>query len=199
MSSPDRIALPAPDAKGSVTLEDALARRRSVRSFTQEKLTTAQVGQLLWAAQGVTREDGKRTAPSAGATFPLETLAITTDGVFRYGPADHSLELVRSGDSRRELAGVAGEQWCVESAALIVALVGARARIEPRYRDRADDYTWLEAGHAAQNVLLEAVALGLGAVPVGWFTASAVDEILRLEPGERTLYLVPVGIPAEGA
>jgi SagB-type dehydrogenase family enzyme len=199
MSSPDRITLPAPDTTGIVTLEDALAHRRSIRSFTEEKLTTVQAGQLLWAAQGVTRDDGKRTAPSAGATLPLETLAVTADGVYRYRPSGHALDLVRSGDLRRELAGAAGGQWCVESAALIVAVAAVRARIEPRYRDRADDYTWLEAGHAAQNVLLEAVALGLGAVPVGWFTASAVDEILRLEPGERTLYLVPVGHPAEGA
>jgi len=194
-SSP--VALPSPSVVGSASLEETLARRRSVRSFSPRPLGAAGVGQLLWAAQGMTDEDGRRTAPSAGATYPLELYALTADGVFRYQPADHALQLVRPIDARPELAAAADGQECVASAPLILAITSVAARTEARYQSRAEGYIRLEAGHAAQNVLLQAVALGLGAVPVGWFDKARVGETLEVPPGETPLYLIPVGHPAQ--
>jgi SagB-type dehydrogenase family enzyme len=187
--------LPSPVVRGSMSVEEALATRRSVREYSGEALTTAEIGRLLWAAQGVTSFDGRRTAPSAGATYPLELLAATPDGVYRYVPADHGLRAVLSGDVRGDLARAAAEQAFVGEAPLLIVVAAVPARTEARYGDRAERYIALEAGHAAQNVLLEAVALGLGAVPVGSFDDAAVSRIVGLAPDEAPLYLLPVGHP----
>lgn len=187
--------LPSPVVRGSVSVEEALAARRSVREYSTEALSRAEIGQLLWAAQGVTSFDGRRTAPSAGATYPLEILAATADGVFRYLPRDHALRSVLSGDVRGNLARAAADQAFVGEAPLVIVVAAVPARTEARYGDRAERYVALEAGHAAQNVLLEAVALGLGAVPVGSFDDAAVAAVVGLEAGETPLYLLPVGHP----
>jgi SagB-type dehydrogenase family enzyme len=193
-SSP--VALPSPNVVGSTPLEALLARRRSVRSFSPRMLTIAEIGQLLWAAQGVTDGQGHRTAPSAGATYPLELYAVTPDGVFRYLPSDHALRLVRAGDMRLELGTAALGQEGVASAPLVVVITGVVARTAARYGARAERYVWLEAGHAAQNVLLQAVALGLGGVPVGAFDDGRVRAILSAPADEAPLYLIAVGQPA---
>lgn len=186
--------LPSPVVRGSVSVEEALAARRSVREYSTEALSRAEIGQLLWAAQGVTSFDGRRTAPSAGATYPLELLAATADGVFRYLPRDHALRTVLSGDVRGNLARAAYQAF-VGEAPLVIVVAAVPARTEARYGDRAERYVALEAGHAAQNVLLEAVALGLGGVPVGSFDDAAVAAVVGLEAGETPLYLLPVGHP----
>jgi len=193
-SSP--VALPSPNVAGTTSLEETLARRRSVRSFSPRQLTAGEVGQLLWAAQGTTDEQGHRTAPSAGASYPLELYALTAAGVFRYLPADHALRLVRAADARPELGAAALGQESVASAPLVLVITGVVARTAARYGSRAERYVWLEAGHAAQNVLLQAVALGLGAVPVGAFDDGRVREILGAPADEAPLYVIPVGHPA---
>jgi SagB-type dehydrogenase family enzyme len=191
------VALPSPAPAGAISLEEALARRRSVRAFTPRALSTNEVGQLLWAAQGVTDSRGHRTAPSAGATYPLEVYAVTPEGVWRYLPAEHALAIVRTGDVRPDLAAAALGQGAVASAPLVVVINGVVARTAARYGSRAERYVWLEAGHAAQNVLLEAVALDLGAVPIGAFDDDAVRAVVGASAGEDALYLVPVGHPAQ--
>jgi len=187
------VALPSPDLDGGLSLEEALARRRSERSFSSEALTRAEVGQLLWAAQGVTDGQGRRTAPSAGATYPLELYAVIPEGVYHYLPAGHALSLVRAGDVRGELGAAALGQESVAAAPLVVVITGVVARTAARYGSRAERYTWLEAGHAAQNVLLQAVALDLGAVPVGAFDDARVRDVVRAPADEAPLYLLPVG------
>lgn len=187
--------LPSPRTKGPLSLEEALAGRRSVRDFSTEPLTTSEIGQILWAGQGVTDAAGRRTAPSAGGLYPLELYVVSPDGVFHYLPDEHALATVRSGDRRPELGAAAFDQPAVRDAPLVVIVTGVLARSEAKYGPRATRYVQLEAGHAAQNLLLQAVTLGLGAVPIGAFDDARVAEVLVLPAGESPLYLVPVGHP----
>ena len=188
------IQLSEPDLGGTIPLEAALAARRSVRNFHEEPLTEAQIGQLLWAAQGITHPNRYRTAPSAGALYPLEVYAATADGLFLYNPEDHSLVQILTGDPRPRLYEAALEQAPVREAPLVIVITGVYARTIAKYgKDRAPLYVHLEAGHAAQNVLLQAVALGLGAVPIGGFYETQVKDALSLPKEQTPLYLIPVG------
>jgi SagB-type dehydrogenase family enzyme len=189
--------LPAPRTDGALSLEATLARRRTTRELRPDALTEAEIGQLLWAAQGVTREDGRRTVPSASSTFPLELDVATPDGLARYVPGDHALEVRRAGDVRAALQAASGDQPFVATAPLILIISAVASRVEPRHgHERATRYTAFEAGHAAQDVLLQAVALDLAAVPVGSFDDAAVAAIADLAAGEAPLYLIVVGRPA---
>jgi SagB-type dehydrogenase family enzyme len=186
------VALPSPRLTGSLSLEEVLAARRSIRDFARGDLSPAEIGQLLWAAQGVTGAGGGRTAPSAGALYPLELFVTGASGTFRYRPDDHALEPVSGDDLRPELATAAG-QTAAGAGAISVIVVGVPARTAAKYGSRADRYVWLEAGHATQNLLLEAVALNLGAVPIGAFDDEAVRQAIGLPAGWEPLYIVPVG------
>jgi SagB-type dehydrogenase family enzyme len=188
-------ALPSPRLPGPVSLEEALLRRRSVREFTGVPLTRDEIGQLLWAAQGVTDGQGRRTAPSAGALYPLEVDAVVAEGVARYLPDGHRLAWRGTADLRPALQRAALDQPQVGDAALVLVISAVPERTAARYGSRTDRYVALEAGHAAQNVLLEAVALGLGAVPVGSFDDAEVGRLLGLAAGEEPLYLVAIGRP----
>ncbi len=188
-------ALPSPRLSGPVSLEAALEARRSIRSFSTEALTRAEIGQLLWAAQGITDAEGRRTAPSAGALYPLELDAVTPDGVFRYRPEGHLLVQRSSADLRLALRVAASDQASVSEAALVIVISGVASRTSGRYGPRTERYLALDAGHVAQNVLLEAVSLGLGAVPIGAFDDTAVRRVLALADEEAPIYLVAVGYP----
>lgn len=189
--------LPEPTTGQPGELEAAITDRRSVRSFDDAPVTDAQLGQLAWAAQGRTGADGGRAAPSAGATYPLELLAVTADGVARYHPDDHALSDHLDDDQRSALARAAhGQEWLAD-AGLVLVVTGVIARTAERYGDRAERYVLLEAGHAAQNVLLQAVALELGATPVGAFDAAEVRAALDLPADEEALYLLAIGVPAD--
>jgi SagB-type dehydrogenase family enzyme len=190
------IPLPEPDLQGTLTLEQTLVQRRSVRQFQNSTLTDAQIGQLLWAAQGVTHPSGLRTAPSAGALYPLEIYAATQDGLFRYQPEDHSLERVLDYDPRPDLCQAALGQDSVRDAPLVIIITAVFSRTAQRYGDaRTPQYVYLEAGHAAQNIHLQAVALELGSVPIGAFHDDQVSEVMSLPADETPLYLIPVGYP----
>jgi SagB-type dehydrogenase family enzyme len=194
------ISLPAPRDTGT-TLEEALRRRRSVRQYGDRPLLLDEVGQLLWACQGVTDRRGFRTAPSAGALYPLEVYVAVgqvqglSPGVYRYLPENHSLSCLRLGDVRQELSEVALRQpWVAEGAAVFV-IAADYSRTTARYGQRGVRYVHIEVGHAAQNLLLQVVALGLAAVPVGAFNDDAVREVLGLPREQEVLYLIPVGEP----
>ncbi len=188
------VELPAP-TDSSISLEASLRRRRSVRDFAAEHLTMAEIGQLFWAAQGVTAEWGGRTAPSAGALYPLELLAVTPGGVVHYLPDGHRAESTSDRDLRSDLMAAALGQEPVGRAPLVVVVVAVPERTASTYGDRSDRYVDMEAGHAAQNLLLQAVALDLVAVPVGAFDDDAVAGILALPPGHEAKYLLAVGHP----
>ncbi len=197
----ESIALPTPRLKGSLSVEEALRARRSVRHYRAQPLTLAEVGQLLWAAQGVTGPRGERTAPSAGALYPLEVYlaASQVDGLapgsYHYRPQAHVLELVSAGDRRLELYHAALDQDAVRQAPAVVVMVAVFRRTTVKYGSRGVGYVYAEAGAAAQNVYLQAQALGLGTVYIGAFRDEAVQAALSLPAEEQPLVLLPVGRP----
>ncbi|TVP69631.1 MAG: SagB/ThcOx family dehydrogenase [Nitriliruptor sp.] len=195
-SAPPR-PLPDPMPTEPGSLEEAIAERRSVRELVDRPLSDAQIGQLLWSAQGITGSRGRRAAPSAGATYPLEVYVATAEGVARYEIADHALSDHLDDDRRSALAAAAfGQEWIADAGAVVV-LTGVVERTAGRYDDRAERYVLLEAGHAAQNVLLQATALDLVGVPVGAFDDDDVRQVLALPTEEQPLYLLPIGFAAD--
>lgn len=190
------IDLPRPASKSGVSLEESLAKRRSVRQFKAKPLSISEISRLLWAGQGATREWGGRTAPSAGALYPLEIYVVLKEGVFLYRPESHRIIAVSAGDVRGQLAAAALNQGCVGTAPSVFVIAAAYERTAVKYRDRAPRYVHMEAGHAAQNILLEAVSLGLGGVPVGAFHDDRVGQVLKLPADQAPLLLIPIGHPA---
>lgn len=183
--------LPAPIKSGGPSLAAVLASRHSSREFSNRELEDTQLGQLLWAAQGLT--DGRRTTPSAGALYPLTVRVADTSGVWRYIPADHAL-VAESSVDRREVLSVASFGQAALSSSPVVLVITARFAVTAKkYGLRAERFATLEAGHAAQNVLLEATALGLAAVPIGGFSDDNVRHALGIETAETPLYLIAVG------
>jgi len=191
------IVLPAAVTTGGMGLSESVAKRRSVREFTSQALSMEQLSQLTWAGQGITDpEQGRRAAPSAGATYPLELYLLTKEGVFRYVPQGHKLVQLGDRDRRDDLSNAALGQASVAQAALDIVIVGVLSRTETKYGERAEQYVHIEAGAAGENILLQATALGLGAVPVGAFRDEAVGGTLALPQGETPLLIIPVGYPA---
>jgi SagB-type dehydrogenase family enzyme len=180
-----------------VSVEEAIARRRSVREFSGEPLGLDAVGQLLWATEGVTgRVAHLRAHPSAGALHPLEVYLVAREAVFHYQPQGHRLLPVRAGDHRQALARAAYGQWFVGEAPCVLAITAVYARTTGKYGERGRTrYVPMDAAHAAQNALLQAVALGLVAVPVGAFDDEAVRAVLGAPFDRVPLYLIPVGRP----
>jgi SagB-type dehydrogenase family enzyme len=195
------LKLPKPSHDGETSLESALRRRRSVREFSNLPLTLAEVSQLLWAAQGVTDPEGKRTAPSAGALYPLEVFLVAgrvdglPAGVYRYRPRGHELARVIEGDRRAKLASAALDQTWMKDAPVAMVITAVYERTAAKYGRRAERYVHIEVGHTAQNVHLQAVALRLGTVVVGAFDDAEVKRVLALADDEQPLCLMPIGKP----
>lgn len=197
------MSLPEPDRQGGLGLQAALQARRSVRTFSDEPVTLKEAAQLLWAAQGINDATrGYRTAPSAGALYPLELYLVAGNvagldaGVYHYDPRAHALTPLIAGDVRPELAGASLGQSCVAEGAATLVFAAEFARTTGRYGQRGEQYVQIEVGHAAQNVYLQAASLGLGTVAVGAFERDAVSELLGLPGAFVPLYLMPVGRPA---
>lgn len=193
MKEEDIIVLPLPDTKGKVPLETTILKRRSIRSFTDQTLNLAEIGQLLWAAQGITDRKGLRAAPSAGALYPLEIYVVKEDGFFHYLPEGHKLRRLSERDLRRPLQSAALSQSWVGEAAVDIIICAVYERVTSGYGKRGIRYTDIEVGHAAQNIHLQAVALGLGSVPIGAFSDDGVARVLSLPDEEIPLYIIPVG------
>jgi SagB-type dehydrogenase family enzyme len=194
------IKLPAPAKKGKISLEETLSLRRSVRAFKDDALTEAQISQLLWAADGLNaalETRANRTAPSAGAIYPMELYSMTKDGIYKYNPVSHSLKLIEAGDNRGELAKACLGQGCVKSAPLSIIIIGDYQKCAGKYKDRSKRYVDIEAGHIAQNIHLQAVAMELGSVPVGAFSDEQVKALLKLPDNEDPVYIIPVGRPKQ--
>jgi SagB-type dehydrogenase family enzyme len=187
--------LPPAETTGNQPLETALSLRRSVREFANVELSPEVIGQLFWAGQGETDAAGHRSAPSAGARYPLELYALTADDLAHYLPEGHRAERRRDSTSLMGLADLAFGQEFVSTAPVVVVITGVQARTEAEYGAVAGDLMNREAGHVAQNILLQATAMGLAAVPVGGFDPAAIARLLALGPGEEVLYLIPVGHP----
>lgn len=201
-----RIPLPPPRRVSSLSVEEALLRRRSVRSYLPKPLKLEELSMLLWAAQGISDpKRGFRTAPSAGATYPLITYAVVGEGgveglkagVYRYVVEKHSLTLHKPGDVRGELSEAAYSQDWVREAPATIAFSAIFSRTTLRYGRRGFRYVFMDVGHAAQNIYLMATALGLGTVAVGAFNDEEVSATLSLSPEETPVYLMPVGKPSK--
>ncbi|MBN1621386.1 MAG: SagB/ThcOx family dehydrogenase [Endomicrobiales bacterium] len=188
------INLPQPKLKGTLSVEEALFKRRSIRSYADKPLTQDEISQILWSAQGVTEKASKmRTAPSAGARYPMEIYLVNADGLFHYHPEKHSLEKIRSGDLRNRIADAAHGQSFIAKAGATVIISVDPPKITSRYGDRGIRYLYMEAGHIAQNIHLQAVAMDLSSVPVGAFSDEGLKDVLNLPDELKPIYLIPVG------
>ena len=196
------ITLPEPDLEGRVTLESALNQRRSIRDFEDRPISVAELGQLLWAAQGESDRTGLRTSPSAGALYPLELYVIVEAlgdleaGIYHYLPRSHGLEPVANGDFRADFAAAALMQEWTARAGLILVVAADYTRTTAKYGERGRRYVAIEAGHCVHAAYLQAVALGLGATEVGAFRDDAVARLVRLPSDEEPVTSVVVGHPA---
>lgn len=197
------IKLPSPIPRSKLSLEQAISKRRSVRRFKDEPLTVEQLSQLLWAAQGTTGTGGRRAAPSAGATYPLEVFIVVgqhgvqglSAGIYHYDVDNHSLSLHQIGDLRQELADTALGQSSIARCPVDMVICAIHPRTAYRYGRRGERYVHMEVGHVGQNVALQAVALGLATVMVGAFEDEDVGKVLKLEEQIKPLYIIPMGKP----
>ncbi|MDI6727190.1 MAG: SagB/ThcOx family dehydrogenase [Smithellaceae bacterium] len=185
----DKMNLPKPDFKG-LTLEEALAKRRSVRNYSPKPLSLAELSQLLFAAQGITlRSDGYalRAAPSAGALYPYKiylvagNVAAMKQGIYHYSVEDHAITLIREGDFRAELSRAALGQRAVREAAVNIILAAVPERIKVKYGERGNRYIFMEAGHISQNIYLQAASLGLGTVVIGAFNDDEANRVMQVD------------------
>lgn len=193
------VDLPPPRLKGEVSLEEALLNRRSIRSYSKEVMTLKELSQLLWAGNGVTEpKRGFRTAPSAGALYPIDVYLVVNrveglrEGVYRYIPKEHKLEVVRVEPLSRKIYELALWQSAIMESSVVFVLVAFYERITWKYGQRGIRYAHMECGHIAQNILLQATALRLGAVPIGAFKEE-IAGYLGVPQGGEVVYLIPVG------
>ena len=200
MAEPNEyIKLPNPELSGEQSVEMLLQQRRSVRSYQKSSLNLTEVGQLLWSAQGVSDAQGLRTAPSAGALYPLKLFVVVGDvnelspGIYQYNPEEHSLLKTANGDLRKLLQKAALNQSSIGDAAIIFVFTAIYQRTTWKYGDRGVRYVHMEVGHAGQNLFLQAEALDLGTVVVGAFNDDEVREVLNLDDDMQPLSLMPVG------
>ena len=193
--------LPAPARKGALTVPEALAARRTVHGFASRALDLAQVSQLLWDADGLSDPRGLRTAPSAGATYPLDLYLVVGErgvnnlpaGVYHYLVAEHALKAVAPGEARPAVVRTCLHQTWMAEAPVMVVITGDYRRCMARYGQRGIRYTHMESGNVSQNLFLAAEDLGLGAGIVGAFEDKALGQVLHLPPAHEPLLVMPVG------
>ncbi|MEO0076507.1 MAG: SagB/ThcOx family dehydrogenase [candidate division WOR-3 bacterium] len=189
--------LPEPNYQGTMSVEQALKQRRSVRNFKDAALTLKEVSQLLWAGQGQTANWGGRTTPSAGATYPLELYLVVGNvdglekGVYHYDGAKHELKKLSNQDVRSNIASASWRQEFIAQAPIIIVIAADYQRTTGKYGQRGIRYVDNEIGHCGQNIHLQAEALGLGTVVVGAFQDSLIMNILRIK--EEPRYIMPIG------
>ncbi|MCX7785284.1 MAG: SagB/ThcOx family dehydrogenase [candidate division WOR-3 bacterium] len=192
-----RMKLPKPRFSGSVSVEEAMLKRRSIRSYKDEALTLEEVSQLLWSAQGKTADWGGRTVPSAGATYPLEIYLVVGKvkglevGVYRYLSESHELEKIGNKDVRKELTSAALGQEYINNAPISIVISAKYERTTKRYGERGIRYVDNEVGHCGQNIHLQCEALDLGTVVIGAFRDEQVKKVLGIK--EEPRYIMPVG------
>lgn len=193
------IPLPQPVTDGTVSLEKALSLRRSIRQYKQQPLSLREVSQLLWAGQGINNERGFRTAPSAGATYPLELFVMVNNveglrkGIYHYRIGDHQLVMTDPREIEKELAQAALSQRMISDAGIVIIFAAIYERTTARYGERGIRYIHNEIGHVAQNIHLQVSALSLGTVAIGAYRDEEVEALLNLGEEYHVLYFMPVG------
>ena len=197
--SNEHIKLQDPELTGKQSVETLLQQRRSVRSYRKSSLILNEVGQLLWSAQGITDSQGLRTAPSAGALYPLKLFVVVGDvnelspGIYLYNPEEHSLMKTANGDFRKSMQKAAHGQSCIGDAAIVIVFTAIYQRTTWKYGKRGVRYVHMEVGYSGENLFLQAEALDLGTVVVGAFDDDEVREVLNLDSDIQPLSLMPVG------
>lgn len=201
------IALPPPALKGQMSVEEALLKRRSVRRYQETQLTMQQVSQLLWATYGISDSTTYsrrklRTAPSAGAVYPLEIYLMVRDvaslqpGLYKYHSESHTLTLYSSGDISKAVAEACLEQMMLHQAPASIIYTAVWTRIKARYGERGEErYLCMDIGHSAQNVYLQATSMGLATCAVGAFDDKKLADVIKPPAGEQVMYLLPLGVP----
>ncbi len=195
----DQVHLPPALSESGGSVEKALSQRRSVRAYASRPINISDISQILWACQGISGPGGFRTAPSAGALYPLEVYLVASGveglqgGIYHYLPVPHTLQVVRAGDFREDLFHSALDQTAVRDPPAVLVITGVYEKRTVKYGERGVRYVHMEAGHAAENVYLQATSLGMGTVAIGAFHDEEVRRILLIEDGETPLYLMPVG------
>lgn len=196
MSNTESIKLPSPNLKSNVSIEETLHKRRSVRSYSKDALTLAEVSQLLWAAYG-TSKGRKKTCPSAGATYPLEIYLVCGNvegikvGLYHYNPYEHSIKRINESDLRKELTVASLNQEYIEESPASIVIAADYSRTTKVYGSRGERYVYMEVGHCGQNIHLQCESLNLGTVIIGAFEDEKVKNILKIK--EHPLYIMPVG------
>lgn len=188
------IKLPEPNMSGKISLEQTIQNRRSECDYLATQLNLEQLSQVLWAAQGITDKSfGFRSAPSAGALYPVSIYVVKADGVFRYISDGHKLVKLSDEDVRPSLLRASLGQTFINEAPVDIIIAGNFAITQAKYGARAFRYVCMEAGHIAENIQLQAVALGLVSIPVGAFWDDVIKKVLNLSENEDPLYIIPVG------
>ncbi|MFO8062295.1 MAG: SagB/ThcOx family dehydrogenase [bacterium] len=202
------VKLPQPETGEGISLSEALLNRQSVRNYLEKSMTLKEVSQLLWAGYGINRKNtripqlrgGFRTAPSAGALYPLELYLVVfnvdglEEGLYHYNPADHSLELLKGGNLKNKLFEAALSQNAVKRSAACIVYSAVYSRTTGKYSDRGEErYVPMDLGHSGQNVYLQAVALNIGTVAIGAFDDVKLAEVINLSDSETPLYIMPLG------
>lgn len=199
------VSLPKPMLTSRTSVEAAMQARRSRRDFTSDSLNIKQVGQMLWAAQGVTADWGGRTAPSAKSAYPLTVYLVAnrvvdlTPGIYQYVPGEreavHQIQLIKQGDLHATIGTAIGQNAATNPPALII-IAGDMAKMAKAFDGvRNDNNVYLEAGHTAQNIYLQAESLGLGMVTIAGFDGAKVAAATGIPANETIIYAIPFGIP----
>jgi SagB-type dehydrogenase family enzyme len=205
-STSDIIPLPAPNYKSNTSIEEALLKRRSVRNYSSRQLSLSEISQILWAAQGITdKEKGLRTAPSAGALYPLEVYLIAVNikdldaGIYKYDPQNHTLMKEAAGDKREAIYNASLRQESITSSSALIVITAIYKKTSAKYGKRTERYVNIEVGHVGQNIYLQAVSLEIGTVMIGAFEDGALKKALNLPGNEHPLAVYPLGklYPAE--
>jgi len=202
-----RIQLPKPTVRATMSLDEALRKRKSIRVYTSEPLPLEELSYLLWAANGIQRQENGlefRTAPSAGALYPIETYLIVssitdlTPGVYHYAVRDHELEVLKTGNFSHEAMRAGLGQEMIGLAAVTFVWTAVFERSKWKYHQRAYRYVYLDTGHIAQNLALAATAFELGSCQIGALYDDEVNQIIGVDGVEESvLYMCSLGWPKE--
>lgn len=196
--------LPAPQLSGNLSVETAIQNRRSVRSYSNETISISNVSQILWSAQGITdNQNNLRATPSAGQVYPLEIYVVVGNstvtglapGAYHYVPSNNTLEKTVNGDLRSHLSSIATEQEAVNQAPVDFIITGNYQKMINKYKDPTlcTRFVDLEAGHAGENIYLQAESMGLVTVAIGSFNETQMIQLLELPQNETPLYIFPLG------
>jgi len=203
-----QIILPQPRSLSKETLDFVIKNRRSIRYFSKKALTLEQLSYLLWSSTGIQRIEQSfefRTAPSAGALYPIETYVVINNvkniskGVYHYNIKTHCLEEIKTGDFRNDITEAALNQQMCYNCSVVFIWTAIFNRSKCKYRERAYRYIYLDAGHIAENLALSATSLKLGSCQIAALFDDEVNELISVDiKNESTIYMSVVGNISSG-